>query len=198
MTIAVHERNFVEPPWSAPLDGAAVLRGVAESATVAGLFLEPLAEAARKKGVRLASARERYTPFRFYPLREHVTLMLEACAALYPDLSLRTALRKFGRGAPKALLTSTLGKVVLASAISPEETIAGLVKAYPLNVRPCRVHMLEASPNRAIVRFEELSYFLDSHHVGVFEAAIGVAGKRGSVKISSHSPTAADFLCTWT
>jgi uncharacterized protein (TIGR02265 family) len=188
----------VDPPWSAPLDAATVLRAVPETATVAGLFLEPLAEAARREGKPLPSARDRYTPFRFYPLREHASLLIEACARLYPNLPLRQALRKLGRGAPQALLTSTLGKVVLASAVGPDEIIAAMVKAYPINVRPSRLQIVELAAGRAIVRVEEMHYFLDSHHIGAFEGVISYAGRRGTVKICSYSPVSADLLCTWT
>ena len=189
--------HFVDPPWSAPFDASAALRGIPETATVAGLFLEQLADAARRDGKSLPSARERYLPFRFYPLREHASLLLEASARMYGNVPIRQALRKLGRAAPKALLTSTLGKVVLASAAGPEEVISAMVRAYPINVRPCRLSVLDVGRGRAIVRVEELSFFLDSHHIGAFEGALTYAGKRGAVKICAYSPVAADLLCTW-
>jgi uncharacterized protein (TIGR02265 family) len=192
------DRDFLEPPWPAPLDGAAVLRLVPESATVAGLFLEPLADSARRVGKPLPSARDRYIPFRFYPLREHVSLLLETCARLYPNLTLRHALRKLGHGAPKALIASTLGKVVLASAVGPHALLTALVKAYPLNMRPCELAVLELGPGRAVIRLDQVLYFLDCHHVGVFEGLLGYAGRRGVVKIMHRSQTSADFLLTWT
>lgn len=189
--------NFAEPPWNAPLDVAAVIRAIPEQATMAGMFLEPLAEAARQQGHTLPSARERYVPFRFYPLREHAFLLLETCVRLYPNLTVRSALRKLGRGAPRALITSTIGKVVLGSASGPAEVIRAIAQAYPLHIRPSKVTVLEITSSRAVLRLEEISYFLDSHHVGVFEGVLHFAGRHGHVQLCSYSATAADFLCTW-
>lgn len=190
-------KNFVEPPWGAPLDSAAALRSIPESATISGMFLEPLAEMARHRGAPLPSARDRYTQFRFYPLREHVTLLLETCALHYPQLPLRQALRKLGRAAPSALTMSTIGKVMLSSASGIEDCIRALLKTYPLNVRPAKCEPVEFGPGFAIVHLEEILYFLDSHHVGSFEGILKFAGKEGTVRIRSYSATSADLLCTW-
>lgn len=190
-------KNFVEPSWSSPIDGAAALRAVPETATISGMFLEPLAELGRHRKQPLPSARERYTPFRFYPLREHVTLLLETCGRQYPAMPLRMALRKLGRSAPKALISSTIGRVMLNSATGVVALIEALAKTYPLNLRPGRVEFVEAGKNFSIVRLEDIHYFLDSHHVGAFEGLLQFAGKQGSVRISPYSPTCADFLCSW-
>ena len=190
-------KNFVEPRWEVPLDPASVLRAVPESATISGMFLEPLAELARQRGVPLPSARDKYTQFRFYPLREHVTLLIETCAIHYTRMPLRIALRKLGRAAPIALTASTIGKVMLNSAVGVEECIRALIKTYPLNVRPAKCESVEFGPGWGIVHLEEIHYFLDSHHVGSFEGIIKFAGKQGTVRIRSYSPTRADLLCTW-
>jgi len=190
-------KNFVEPPWGAPLDPAAVVRAIPLDATISGMFLSPLAEIARQRGSPLPSARDKYTPFRFYSLREHTNLLIETCALHYPRMSLREALRKLGRAAPIALAASTIGKVMLSSAVGVEESIRALAKTYPLNVRPAKCEAVEFGPGWGIVRFEEIHYFLDSHHVGSFEGIIKFAGKQGTVRILSYSATRADLLCTW-
>jgi len=195
--VGTRDRNFVEPPWTAPLDVAATLRAIPETATVAGLFLEPIVAAARKVGKTLPSARERYVAFRFYPLREHAQLLVEASSRLYPELPLRIALRKLGRAAPAALVASTLGKVVLGSASGAEEVLSALVKAYPINVRPCELQIKELTRGRAIISIQQLHFFLDCHHVGAFEGALRYAGLRGEVAICSYSNSEADLRCTW-
>lgn len=189
--------SYEEPAWDAPLDVAAELRSIPDTATVAGMFLEPLAETARRRGFPLPSARDRYVPYRFYPQREHAYLLIETCVRLYPELSIRRALRKLGRGAPKALISSTIGKVVLGSAVGVHDMLRGMVKAYPLHVRPSRADLLDLTRDRAVVRLEDVHFFLDSHHVGAFEGLLHFANTRGSVRICSYSPSSADFLCTW-
>lgn len=190
--------NFVEPPWHAPLDLAGSLRQIPDSATVSGMFLEPLVEVARSKGYTLRAARDRYVPFRFYPMREHAQLLVETCERIYPELPLRQGLRKLGRGAPHALLRSTLGKITIGSASGVIDVLNAMARAYPLNVHPARVEVREASEGRAVVRIEQLHYFLDSHHVGAFESVLRFAGASApKVLMCAYSSIDADFLCTW-
>jgi hypothetical protein len=73
-----------------------------------------------------------------------------------------------------------------------------MAKAYPLNARPSNVTVLETGPGRAVVRLEDVHYFLDSHHVGTFEGALKFAGVAGRVLIASKSATCADLLLEWT
>lgn len=193
----IHLRNFVEPPWTAPLDLPAIMRAIPETAAISGMFLEPLAEHARRVGGPLPTARERYIPFRFYPLREHAQLLVEMCQLHYASLPLRQALRKLGRAAPNALVASTIGKVMLSPAVGVEDMIRALVKTYPLNLRPGKLEVLEFAPRRVVLRLEDIYYFLDSHHVGTFEGIMRFAGKVGTVRICSYSNISADFLCCW-
>jgi uncharacterized protein (TIGR02265 family) len=193
----VSDRRFAEPLWMAPLDCDAALAAIPATATISGMFIAPLVAEAKRLGVVLPSARERYLPFQFYPLIEHARVLLETCSRVYPNVPVRFALRKLGRGAPKALVTSTLGKVVLGSAEGVHEVVDAMAKAYPLNARPSRVTVIERGPGRVVVRLEELHYFLDSHHVGAFEGAMKYAGAEGRVLVASRSSAAADFLLEW-
>lgn len=170
---------------------------VPEFATISGMFLAPLAEASRSAGVCLPSARGRYVPFRFYPLREHVALLVETCQRTYAQTPLRLALRKLGRGAPRALLTSMLGKVLLGSAEGTHAVLRAMVNAYPVNLRPCNAKLVEAGDRYAIVHLQDVHYFLDSHHVGAFEAALRYAGVEGRVRVHGMTETEAEFLCEW-
>lgn len=191
------EVAFHEPPWSAPLDVAATVAAIPEGATISGMFIAPLAQEAKRRGVTLRAARDRYVPFSFYPLREHAAVLVETCERLYPDRPLRQALRKLGRGAPKALVASTLGKVVLGSVQGVHDVVTAMAKAYPLNARPSSVTVLSSGPGRAVVRLEEIHYFLDSHHVGTFEGVLKYAGVQGRVLLAMRSPSAADLLLEW-
>ncbi|MGH7439432.1 MAG: DUF2378 family protein [Polyangiaceae bacterium] len=189
---------FVEPPWQAPLHAEEAIARVPEDATISGMFLAPLVIEAKRHGITLPSARERYVPFKFYPLREHCRLLVETCERIFPDRPLLQGLRKLGRGAPAALVASTLGRVVLGSAEGVDEVVSAMAKAYPLNARPSHVTVLETLPGRAVVRLEDIRYFVDSHHVGTFEGALKFAGVTGRVLIASKSPTCADLLLEWT
>lgn len=189
--------RFVEAPWEAPLDVDEALRSIPATATISGMFLAPLAIEAKRIGVVLPSARERYVPYRFYPLVEHAQMLIETCDRVYPAMPLRQALRRLGRGAPRALVASTLGKVVFASADGVADVVDALAKAYPLNARPSRTELLERGNNHVIVRLEEVHYFLDSHHVGAFEGALKYAGVEGTVLFAPRGKASGDLLLQW-
>jgi uncharacterized protein (TIGR02265 family) len=191
------EDRFVEPPWDAPFDEQAELAAIPESCTISGMFLAPLATEAKRRGIALPSARDRYVSFKFYPLVEHARLLLETCAQIYPDRPRRQALRKLGRGAPQALVSTTLGRVVLGSVEGVASVVEAMARAYPLNARPSKVTVVESMPGRSIVRLEDIHYFLDSHHVGTFEGVLNYARVRGRVRIAMRSRSAADLLLEW-
>jgi uncharacterized protein (TIGR02265 family) len=191
-------KEFIEPSWKAPLDPQKTLLAIPESATIAGMFLEPIAKEARRLRIALTAARERYVAFRFYPVREHVRLLVEASGKFYPDRPLRLALRSLGRAAPAALLTSTLGRASVGSAQGTMAIIEAMAKSYAINLPGSSVSVLEPTKHDCIVRMQGVPYFLDSHHVGVFEGVLRYAGvKEGSVLLRAHSPIDAELWCRW-
>jgi uncharacterized protein (TIGR02265 family) len=197
-SIASPPDPFTEPPWEEPLDTAAALAAIPEDAQISGMFIAPLVAAgAKRNAAALGGGRERYVAFRFYPLREHASWLLEVAQSLYPDRSLRSALRKLGRGAPAAFLTSTLGKVMLDASLGLEGNVEAFAKAYALNLRPGSATVRECRPGRVIVSLEEIHYFLDCHHVGVFEGLMKHMGARGQVRVAGRSLSSADLLLEW-
>lgn len=194
---SVADEGFRDPHWEAPLNTHAALRQVPPSSMIAGMFMSPTASAARLRGTPLPSARDRYLPFRFYPLREHVLLLIEACEVMFPHDPVRIALRKLGRAAPSALVNSTIGRVTLGVAEGVTGALDAIAKTYPINVRPSSVQVLDSSPGRFMVRFENLCFFPDSHHVGVLEGAMRYAGSKGRVRIRVRGANDVDMLCTW-
>jgi uncharacterized protein (TIGR02265 family) len=187
-----------EPPWDAPFDAPAALRAIPEGATMSGMFLQAVAQAAQAAGHRLPSAKPRYVAFHPHPLREHADLLLEASAAMFPRSSTREGLRRLGRGAPQALVQSISGKVVFGSVEGPVEILRAMAKSYSLHQRPGSLEVVVLAPGEVVVRVEEVHHFLDSHHVGVFEGVLRHAGVKGSVKICAYSRSSADLLCSFT
>lgn len=157
----------------------------------------PMAAEAERLGRPLPSARKRYTRFNFYPLREHVQLMFEAAEALMPGVPTRKAIRKLGRGAAHALLQSTLGKVVLASAVSPLDALEAMSKAYGINLRPGSANVIEHGDGFAILELREIHYLIDSNHVGAMEGLLRPLGLKPEVRVHQLAPAHAELLVTW-
>lgn len=189
--------EFAALDWDAPLEPEAELAAIPEDATIAGMFPMPLAAEAAKLGSPLPSALSRYAHFKFYPLRHHVTLMFEAAQVFFPQLSMRKALRKIGRGATPALLTSTLGRVVWATAITPATAIEALARSYAINLKPGEAELRAHDDGHAIVELRDIHYLLDSNHVGAFEGALRPFDRRASVRIHRLGPGHAELLVTW-
>jgi uncharacterized protein (TIGR02265 family) len=190
--------TWSEPPWDAPLDADAVVAAISSTATISGLFLGAVADMAKHRGVTLPSARESYVGFRPYLLREHARLMVEAAHAVWPKSPLREGLRRMGRGSPGALVQSMIGRVVLGSAEGPIEILRAMAKSYALHTKPAAIEVLEARPGRAILRATDVVYFLDSHHVGVFEGVLRYAEVEDArVQLHSYGVSEADLLCEW-
>lgn len=170
---------------------------IPKAATISGMFLMPMAAEAERRGSPLPSARPRYTRFTFYPLREHVQLMFEAAEAFFPGVPTRKAIRKLGRGAAPALLQSTLGKVVLASAVSPLDALEAMAKAYGINLRPGEVKVIEHGAGFAILELREIHYLIDSNHVGAMEGLLRPLGLKPEIRIDELGPGHAQLLVSW-
>lgn len=163
-----------------------------------GVYLDAIARAAREGGVTLPSARPRYVNFNPYPLREHCTLLVEAAQLRWPQRTLRHGLRSLGRGATGALLGSMLGRVTVGAVEGPLEVLRAMAKTYALLAEPGEVTVVESGPGRAVLALRDVPFFLDSHHVGVYEGALKFAGAIGvRVRVRPISSSAADFLCEW-
>lgn len=186
-----------EPPWSSPLDVAARIRAIPDDATITGIFLSGVRDLARSSGVTLEGARPSYVAFKHYPLREHAALMIECAEKVWPALPVRQALRKMGRGGAGVLIASHVGRVVFGSVEGPLELVRAMARSYGLHVKPGHAEVEPDGQGRIVVRMRDIHYFLDSHHVGVFEGVLRHGKVQGSVTLASRSHADADFLITW-
>jgi uncharacterized protein (TIGR02265 family) len=189
---------FVEPPWTAELAIEELIASIPRNATMAGMFFMAMVEGAKRRGIKLTSIEtRRYVQFSFYPLADFARLLVEAGQRFYPDRSLRQALRTIGTVAPKALIASTLGKVTLGSAEGVHAAVAAMAATYGINVRPSACTVLESGPEWLLLSLDQIHYFLDTHHVGVFEGTMRHAGVEGRVRIASRSRTSAELVLDW-
>jgi uncharacterized protein (TIGR02265 family) len=191
------DSDFVELPWRAPLDAERVLADIPATATIAGMFFLALVDGAERRQVKLEFPRARYLPFGFYPVREFAPLLVKAAGLINPHSSLREGLRRIGQAAPAAFLGSTLGRVTLGASQGVHATVTAIAKTYAINTRPSRCAVVEAAERRMVVSLDDVLYFLDSHHVGVFEGTLEHAGVSGRVRWRRRSPTSADLLLEW-
>ncbi|HEY0467879.1 MAG TPA: DUF2378 family protein, partial [Polyangiaceae bacterium] len=152
---------------------------------------------AKRRGVSLSGTRERYLPFGFYPVAEFAPLLVAAAGLFHPTLSLRQGLRAIGAVGPAILAQSVLGKVTLGSAIGVHAVIEAVVNTYGVNIRPSTCVVTQQAAKACVVSLTNVQYFLDSHHIGVFEGTMTHAGVKGRVRIASRSEFSAELLLEW-
>jgi len=189
--------RFREPPWHAPLDVPRALSLISADCSIAGMFFLGLLEAAKRRAVSLVAPRERYLPFGFYPVAEFAPLLATAAELFYPTHTLRQALRRIGAAGPAVLAKSVLGKVTVGSAIGVHAVIDAVANTYGVNIRPSRCTVTHRSEQACVVSLDQVQYFLDSHHIGVFEGTMTHGGVSGRVRIARRSDFSAELLLEW-
>ena len=189
--------DFVAPDWSEPLDVAAYLASTPRTARIKGMFPAAVADSARSRGLTLPSARERYLPFSDVPVAEFASLLVEAAQSFFPNAPLRIGLRDLGRSAFPVLIQTMVGRVVLSTAADMPSALQAGTKAYVVALPTCRVEILELSEKRAVIMLKNVYYFLDSHHVGVFEGLAKSIGLRVTTRVRMRGKFDGDFELTW-
>jgi uncharacterized protein (TIGR02265 family) len=190
-------RLFEEPPWAAPLDTPAMLASIPKEAQIAGMFFLALIARSTQLNVVLPSLRDRYVGFQFYPQSELAQCLLEAAPRFYPQLRLREALRIMGQAAPRAVVASTMGKVIFGSAEGVHAAVQAMTGMYQLNMRIGRGEVLETAERWMVVGLHDVNYLLDSHHVGVYEGVMIHSGVKGRVSIATKNRSSAELLLQW-
>ncbi len=194
--------SFIDPDWNAPLDTDAFIRAVPATAVIKGMYPAAIAAEAKRRGLKLPHAGDKYVPFHDYPLHDHLHLLVEAARAFSPDLPIRASLRKIGRGAVNVFLNSTLGRAALGGLTQPETTrmaLVGMTRAYTTAIgKPApHVEVKETSDSSCIVKVSDFWIFLDSHQIGILEGVSRACGVRCDVQVASDGLASGELACSW-
>jgi uncharacterized protein (TIGR02265 family) len=189
--------SFLTPDFSAPLDIAALLPRIPETAMVKGMFFHSTLVLARKHGGQVAGGK-RFQPFLDYTVREHVQVLAECAKIVYPGHSLRQGIRQLGRDAYSIFAGSLLGKVLLGVAARNFEAALRLTsKAYSLVGNLSSAAVKEQTPTSAIVHLRGVWNVPECYHVGVFEEALADYKRRGLITIRQHALDDVELKLVW-
>jgi uncharacterized protein (TIGR02265 family) len=178
-----------------PLDPASRIRATPSTATTKGMFFEHLAKMARKVGVECDA---RYVPFRDYPMREHMQLMLQYSAARYPGVPLREGLRRVGWEAYPTLMNSVAGRVIFTFASKDFGRALGLApQAYKHSVSPGTVAVRVNGSRQVLLEFRGIWNFADAYQVGAVEGGCRAFDEEPRVLMRVHSDCDVDILIRW-
>lgn len=96
------------------------------------------------------------------------------------------------------MLQSTFGRATVGAAERPEDVVDQMTRTFSKVCSDGRIELASASAGRAVVAVTDVSFFDDSHHVGVYEGALRVAkAEDASVWIRRPSRRALELLCRW-
>ena len=192
------DTEFLSPAWDAPLDVSEYVHATPKTAQIKGMFISAVVDACREKGHTLSGARDRYIPFHDYPLVEHLELMAEGAPLLFPERSLRRALRSVGRASYATFVRSLVGRVVLSgSAGEMRPTIEAMIRGYEVSMPCAKLHIVDSSATSVTLTMTGMYTFLDSHHVGVFEGVARASGVHAEVLVRLRSLVAGDMRISW-
>lgn len=182
-----HGGPFLTIDWQEPLDAQAYLDATPDEAQIRGMFLDKVCKLVHEKGGRIG--RERYIAFKLYPLKEHMTLMVEAVQMLYPGLSLREGLRELGAHAAPALRDSMIGRV-FSSLVGdrPDSVLSLMFKSYQTTRTVGTAKLLHhVSGKELIVGLRDVHDFPDCLHIGIFIAVMRELDQTWSVELHRRS-----------
>jgi uncharacterized protein (TIGR02265 family) len=193
---------YVAPAWDAPLDVEAYTAAMPPGALIKGLFPAAALAEAKKRNLVLKNAADKYLPFLDYSLVHHNRLIVEAAGAFWPELPLRSGLRKIGRAAVQSLLVTTFGKTVLAGLTQPEtvaRALLALSRSFGTTLsKPAPVsELVETGERSAVLRMRDAWIFLDCQQIGIIEGLCKACGMRAEVSLVMDGPSTAEFTCRW-
>lgn len=194
----IPQEDFVEPVWTEPLDVDTLIAATPEEAMAKGMFfMGPIEMVYKATGEK--PGRDRYIPFKDYPVREHMKVLVECAQGCYPNRPLRQALRELGGEAFPAFAESMLGKVIYSVAGRSWDAAFRLAgKSYDVAGNLSSFETLEFTDKWATAHLRGMWNFIDCYHVGVLEGAMRAFGKTGGkVAIHSLGPDEAKFLISW-
>jgi uncharacterized protein (TIGR02265 family) len=190
------EGEFVRPDFAAPLDDVAVRVLRCPNASVKGMFFSQIVGAARKKGARVG--RDRYVPFRDYPLREWIEVLPQAARGAHPDLPVRDGMRRLGWQAFDTFTTSRVGRVFLQlSGLDVDRLVSLAPRGFTVIGSHGQVVVVEQGPGRAVLGLRGMWDYIDAWYVGVFEGAMRTLQREGEVRVRLRDLHMGDLLLTW-
>jgi len=192
----VNDDGFSEPRWNDPVDVDAAIRACPESMQLNGIMSMALVGAAATVGKTLPSALPRFLPFQPYPLSDHMRLLGEAAAALYPSDPLRIAFRRFGRGVRNVVSATAYGRVAFGRQLNARDTVSALTRCYRVMLGS-HVDGVLHDERCADVEMRDIHYFLDSLHVGTVEGIFIGSAIKPRVLVKMHNATNATFRIRW-
>lgn len=159
-------------------------------ATVKGMYIDAFMKTLDRNEIARPTT-QRFISFKDYPLRDYMSMLLEACPQLYPHESIAEALKLQGRFVYPTLAGSTIGKVIFSVAgRSWTGALPLAARGYEISLKPGSAAAHDVTQSSALVSLRDVHNFAECFHVGVMEGAMELFHVSGTV-----TPRALDRPC---
>jgi uncharacterized protein (TIGR02265 family) len=179
--------TFVKPDFDKPLDLAATIAEVPESATVRGMFFQMLNDRARREQGQ--PLRENVPPaFSRGSMRDYMELLVAAATTLYPNVPVREGLRRVGHTLYDDFFSTMVGKAIFSVAGRNFLRLTDLApRAYEVSYEPCALRTEILGPNNVRVAMRPVHVFPDSFQVGAWEGAARFCSIEPMIRITPYA-----------
>jgi uncharacterized protein (TIGR02265 family) len=187
--------GFVLPDWNAPLDVEAAMALAPAQVQVRGFVISGMLARLKAQGVTLDTPG--FVPFRSYPYRQQMELLVKGAQALAPG-NVRQGLRLVGRMAFPSVLETLPGRVVFGVLGKDVQAIFKVAaKGYEMVGAHARVTVPVVTASHAHLVLQDVHAFPEAYHVGVCEGAVLACGKTPQIWLKTNSPTHVELWCQY-
>lgn len=198
------DSEFHDPDFTSSFDPQGYFDLVPDDEVVKGFvilgILDEVERRSPKKRDEILDGIEpkRFQPALDYPLATRMRLLLRAAPIIYPRLSTREALRRFGWMSHAAMKSNAIERLVFAEAEGdPDKIMAAGAKALAVSLKRGRVQATKAGTKHWRFDWEQVYGFLDTYFVGVVEGALRDAGALPRIRVRMRSLVDGTFDVTW-
>jgi uncharacterized protein (TIGR02265 family) len=168
-----------------------------ETNTVKGMYVNGIIQALQEHGVAYRPA-ERVQPFRDYPLRVYMELLLDSAVTLYPNTTVHDALFRLGQLAIPTFARSIVGKVIMSTAGKNWElSLKYVSKGYQISLKPGKATVAEMANGRALVQLRQVWNYGESYQAGVVDGVMSSCGIVGKINPHIISVCDVDLRIEW-
>jgi len=188
--------RLAEPRWEVPRDVEEELDFVGDVACTSGFFFKMVFDEAARRNVTLHNEKA-YIPFKRYPRREFHNFLVRVGPIIYPGAPGREFMRRFGQLGLRTILTTPIGKALVAATDwDLREMYKHVTAAYEFSRQERVLELIAVGDHHAHFQLQDVE-FIDSYHVGTLESLMLAVDTPGKVLIDMLDDRFCELLCIW-
>lgn len=172
------------------------IRHTPQTCEANGMYATNLIELLRSRNVELPAALSP-SRHRYFPMRNHMQLMVLAGVTAYPHLPAGEAIRRLGRLVIPAFARSPAGSIMMELARSWEAGLGVLARGYHIAQRPGEARVVDARRGYACLALRNIWSFGETYHRGVVEGLMEWCHVEGTTTAHKLSRYNTDILIEW-